>query len=153
MSESSQNLINSIMSALAETTSNGGIIASKGASSEVVSMEVPAAVPKAPRSPRLKPTPKREAPKPKKDKQKKTMPMRESPRKHTSTQVPQKENPIAQGKGKVVDLEAEEGAKDIDIEGADTISKFQEYIPLRWGKAKFPKDPDEGQFLLNAPLL
>ena len=35
----------------------------------------------------------------------------------------------AKEKGKVVDLEAEEGAEDIDAEGVDPITKLLEYIP------------------------
>lgn len=53
----------------------------------------------------------------------------------------------------MVDLEAEEGVKDIDTEGLDPISKLLDYIPLRKGKLKVPKDPNVGQFLLNTPLL
>lgn len=53
----------------------------------------------------------------------------------------------------MVDLEAEEGAEDIDIEGVDPISKLPEYIPSRQGKVKVLKDPNEVQFLLNTPLL
>lgn len=52
----------------------------------------------------------------------------------------------------MVDLETEEGAEDIDIEGVDPISKLLEYIPLQQGKVMVPKDPNEGQFLLNTPL-
>lgn len=57
----------------------------------------------------------------------------------------------------MVNLESDdgvdEGKKDIDIEGVDPISKILEYIPPRWGKVKVSKDPDEGKFLLNTPLL
>ena len=56
-------------------------------------------------------------------------------------------------KGKVVDLEAEEGAEDIDIDGVDPISRLLEYIPPCKGKVKVPKVPDAGKFLLNTPLL
>lgn len=56
-------------------------------------------------------------------------------------------------KGKVVDLEAEEGVEDTDTEGVDLISKLSEYIPPRKGKVKVPKDPNAGQFFLNTPLL
>lgn len=52
----------------------------------------------------------------------------------------------------MVDLEAEEGTKDIDIEGVDSISKLLKYIPSFQGKVKVLQDPDEGQFLLNAHL-
>jgi len=44
----------------------------------------------------------------------------------------------------VVDLEAEEGTEDIDTEGVDPISKLLEYISLRKGKVKVPKDSDVG---------
>lgn len=53
----------------------------------------------------------------------------------------------------MVDLEAEEGMEDINIEGVYPISKLLEYIPLHQGKVKALKDPNEGQFLLNTPLL
>lgn len=56
-------------------------------------------------------------------------------------------------KGKVVDLEAEEGAEDIDTEGVDPISKLLDYIPSGNRKVKVPKDLYVGQFLLNTPLL
>lgn len=85
MFESDQYFINNVMSAPDETASTGGNVASKGVAPEVVSMEVPAAIPKVPRSPRPKPTLSREAPKPKMDKQKKTFPMRESLSKHAAT--------------------------------------------------------------------
>lgn len=45
------------------------------------------------------------------------------------------------------------GAEEIDIEGADSISKLREYIPPCQGKEKVPKDPDEGKFMLNTLLL
>lgn len=41
----------------------------------------------------------------------------------------------------------------IDIEGVDPISKIPEYIPPCRGKVKIQKDPDEGKFMLNTPLL
>jgi len=53
----------------------------------------------------------------------------------------------------VVDLEAEEGVKDIYIKGVGPTSKSFEYIPPHQGKMKVSKDPDEGQFLPNTPLL
>jgi len=56
-------------------------------------------------------------------------------------------------KGKVVDLDAKEGMKDIDIEGVDPISNLSEYIFLYKGKVKVPKDPDARYFLLHTPLL
>jgi len=52
-----------------------------------------------------------------------------------------------------VDLEAKEGAEDIDTEGVDPISKLLDYIPLRKGKLKVPKNPNVGNFLLNTSLL
>jgi len=55
-----------------EMKSVGGSMASKGASAEVVSLGMPIAVPKSPRSPRLKPTPVGEASKMNKNKQKAT---------------------------------------------------------------------------------
>ena len=63
----------------------GGAIASKGASPEVMSMEVPAAVPTTPRSLWPKPTLVKEVPNPNKDKQKKPVLVHESPRKHVAT--------------------------------------------------------------------
>jgi len=81
--------------------------------------------------------------------------MHELPRKHQK-----KEKPPTQEKGKVVDLESDEGmqetrmdAKDIDVEGVDPISKLPQYIPPCEGEVKVPKDPDEGKFLLNTLLL
>jgi len=62
-------------------------------------------------------TPK-EGPKTKKDKQKETQPVRESPMKHQK-----KEDPIAQEKGKVVDLESEEAAEDVDMGTKDIYIK------------------------------
>jgi len=59
----------------------------------------------------------------------------------------------AKDKGKVIDLEAEEGAKYIDAEGVEPISKLPDYILPHKGKVKFPKDTDAGKFLLNTPLL
>lgn len=53
----------------------------------------------------------------------------------------------------MVDLEVEQRAEDIDIEGVDPISKLPKYIPRRKGKVKVPKDPDVGQFSLNTPLI
>lgn len=71
----------------AETASTRRAIASEGASPEVMSMEVLAAVLMMSRSPRLKPMPTREVPKLKKDKQKKPMLVHESPQKHAATQA------------------------------------------------------------------
>jgi len=62
-----------------------------------------------------------------------------------------------QEKGKVVELEQEEEVKeismddediameieDVEVEVSDPISKLLEYIPLRMGKTKVPKDIDE----------
>lgn len=115
LSEDTQRFILSTTSEPAETASTGKAIASKGATPEVLSMEVPTAVPTAPRSPWPKPTPMREVTKPNKDKQKKHVLVRESRRKNATTQGQRKENTSV--KGKVVDLEAEELAKYIDIEG------------------------------------
>lgn len=56
-----------------ETTSARGIVASKVVDPEVLSVETPTHVPMVLRSPRLKPTPVREAPKPKKDKKERPM--------------------------------------------------------------------------------
>lgn len=53
----------------------------------------------------------------------------------------------------MVDLEAEEGAEDINTEGVDPISKLPNYIPPHKEKVKVPKDLDGGKFLLNTPLL
>jgi len=58
-----------------------------------------------------------------------------------------------QKKGKVVDLEGDEGMEDIDAQGVDPILKLLEFIPPSQGKVKVLKDPDERQFLLNTPLL
>lgn len=80
--EETQQLIHSFMSTLVETASVGGSIASEGATPKVVSMEVPIAVPKLARSPRPKPTSASEVPKLTKDKQRKTLSVCESPRKH-----------------------------------------------------------------------
>ena len=116
-------------------------------------MEVLEVVPMAPKSPRPKPTPTREVPKPKKDKQKKWMSVHETPRKHAATQAQGKERSSMKEKGKVVDLEAEEGVEDIKIEGVDPIPKLPDYIPPHKGKVKVPEDPDTRQFSLNTPLL
>lgn len=79
--------------------------------------------------------------------------MCESLRKHAATQAQKRDNTSTKEKGKVVDLEAEEGMEYIDTEGVDLISKLSDYIPPRKGKVKVPKDPVVGQFLLNTPLL
>lgn len=50
-------------------------------------------------------------------------------------------------------MEVEEGAKDIDVEGVEPISKLSDYIPLRKGKVKVIKDPDAAKFIINMPLL
>ena len=54
---------------------------------------------------------------------------------------------------KVVELEAKDGTKYIDIEGLDPISRFLEYIRPCKGKVKVLKDLDVEKFLLNTPLL
>lgn len=45
------------------------------------------------------------------------------------------------------------GAEDIDIEGADPISKIPPYVLLSWGKAKVPKEIDENKITLFTLLL
>lgn len=103
-------------------------MASKGDSPKVISVEVPADVLKSLRLPGLRPMQTREGPKMKKDKQKATQLVHESPRKHQK-----KEKPTVQQKGKVVNLESDEGVdegvEDIIIKGVDPISKLPEYIP------------------------
>lgn len=150
-----QELLNRLMLEPMETTSDGGSMASEGASLEVVSVEVLVAVPKSPRSPRLKCMLEGEASKMKKDKQKAIQLTCESLRKHH-----RKEKRTTQEKVKVVNPEANKGIEEtymgtenIDIEGVDPISKLPEYIPLHQGKVKALKDPDEAKFLLNTPLL
>ena len=125
----------------AKTASTGGTIASEGVALDVVSMEALAPVPTILRSPRSKPTLVREVPKPKKDKKNKPMPVHKSSRKHAATQAQKKEKLSAKDKVKVVHLEDEEGIKDIETKGVDSISKLPDYIPLRKGKVKVPKDP------------
>lgn len=44
-------------------------------------------------------------------------------------------------KGKVVDLAAKEGTKDIDIMVVDPIYKLPKYIPPHKGKVKASNDP------------
>lgn len=65
-----QELLTSIMLAPMETASVEEEMAAEGAAPKVVSVEVPREVPKSSRSPRLRPTPTKDAPKPKKDKKK-----------------------------------------------------------------------------------
>jgi len=77
---------------------------------------VPVEVPKSLRSPSLRPTLTTKGPKVKKDKQKVAQPVRTFPRKHL-----QKDKPTAQEKGKVVNLESEEGTEDVDM-GARTLT-------------------------------
>jgi len=50
-------------------------------------------------------------------------------------------------------LEVEEGAKDIDVEGVDPITKLLDYIPSRKGKAKVTEDPNSEKFVIHMPLL
>lgn len=83
--EETHHLINSFMSTPAETASAKGSIAFEGASLEVVSMEVPAAVLKSPRSPRPKLALARDVPNLKKHKQKKMLLVHQSLRKHLAT--------------------------------------------------------------------
>ena len=52
--------------------------------------------------------------------------MRESPRKHIVSQTQKKDKQPE----KVVDLEAEQGTEDIDVEGEEPLTKFAEYIPM-----------------------
>lgn len=54
---------------------------------------------------------------------------------------------------KVVDLEAEEGAEDINAKGMEPISKFPDYVASRKRKVKVTKDPYVVKFLINASLL
>jgi len=58
----------------------------------------------------------------------------ESPRKHVATKSQKKEKLSIKDKGKVVDLEAIEGAEEIDTKGVDPISKFPDYILPHKGK-------------------
>lgn len=83
--EDTQQFIHNIMFAPAKTASTREVISSEGDAPKVVSMEVPTAVPMAPRSPRPKPTLVRDVPKPKKDKKKNHVPVCKSPRKHATT--------------------------------------------------------------------
>lgn len=98
-----------------------------GAAPEVVSMEASAAVPMAPRSPRPKLTLVREAPKPKKDKQKWPMLVCVSLGKHSTIEVQNKDKHSKMDTGKVVDLEAKEGAKDIDAKGIEPLQVARLY--------------------------
>jgi len=50
--------------------------------------------------------------------------VRESTRKHVTTQAHWKEKLSTKEKGKVVDLEVEEGTEDIDIKEVDPISRL-----------------------------
>lgn len=43
--------------------------------------------------------------------------------------------------------------EDIEVEGSDPITKLPEYVPLRKGKTKVPKDIDESKAALHIPLL
>lgn len=79
--------------------------------------------------------------------------MRESPRKNVATQAQRKEKLSTKENGKVIDLEVEEGTKDINIYRVDPISRLPEYIRPCKGKVKVPKALDEGHFLFNTPLL
>ena len=111
-------------------------------------MEALAPMPMALRSPRPKPTPVRETQKPKKDKKNRMVPVHGWPRKHF---VPQTQKKDKQPE-KVVDLKAEEGAKDIDAKGAESIIKLLEYIPPCKWKAKVTKDPDSEKFIIHMLL-
>lgn len=53
----------------------------------------------------------------------------------------------------MVDLEAEQGIEDIDIVGAEPLTKLPKYIPLQKGKVKVLKEPDSDKFLIHTPLL
>lgn len=123
----------------------------EGATPEVVTMEALDPMPTEPRSPRPKPTPFRETQNLKKDKQKKSVPMRESPRKHSTTQNQKRDK---QPK-RVVDLEAKEGqgTEDINAEGVEPFTKFPEYIPPCNGKEKVTKDSESDKFIISMPML
>lgn len=120
----------------------GGVVVSKGATPQVMSMDILAPMATMSRSPTLKPRLVREVPKPKKDKQKKHMPMHESQRKHVATQAQKKEKMSANDKGKVVDLKAEEDVENLNTKGVDPICKLLAYIPMCKGKLKVHKDQD-----------
>jgi len=77
----------------------------------------------------------------------------ESPRKHAATQAQKKEKLSTKNKGKVVDLETEEGMKDIYTEGVDPMSEFLDYIPPCKGKVKITKGLDVEKLLIHTPLL
>lgn len=141
------------MSRPGETASTTGVFTSKGATPEVMIMEAPIVVPMVPRSPRPNPTPIREVPKPKKGKKKKPMLVHGSWRKHATTQAQKKEKERTKDKGKVVYLETEDGAYDIETEGMYPISKLPHYIPPPKGKVKITKDLDVDKFLIHTPLL
>jgi len=91
----------------------------EGASQKVVSIEVEEEMPKSPRSPRAWPTLTKEGPKTEKDKKKAPKWVCASPKKH-----PQKENPIVQEKGKVIDLKPEEDVEEIHMD--------EEYSDMGW---------------------
>ena len=147
------------------------VVTVEGAVPEVVSeaegvapevSEVLSEVPKSPRMPRPKPTPTKESVKDKKGKQVVT-PVRMSPRRN-----PPKDKPTAQEKGKTINLEPEEEeieeipmddedlgveVEEVEVEGADPITKLPEYVPQCKGKTKVPKDIDESKVTLHTPLL
>lgn len=88
-------------------------------------------MPMTPRSP----MPMREASKLRKDKKNRPMPMHKPPRKHVDAQAQRKEKLSAKEKGKVVDIEAKEGAEDIDIEGVDLVITPRNSPSLQIGDA------------------
>lgn len=122
--------------------------------------EVLAKVPKSPGTMRPNPTPTKETVKDKKGKQPAIL-VRTSLRRNTP-------NPIAQEKGKAINLEPEEediknipmddedvGKKveEVEAQGVGPIMKFPEYVSLCKPKSKVLKDIDESKTPLKTPLL
>jgi len=81
---------------------------------------------------------------------------------------PQNGKPIAQEKGKTINLELEEEeiedipmddedlgveVEDIEVECSAPITKLPEYVPPGKGKTKVSKDIDESKVTLHIPLL
>lgn len=119
------------------------------AAPEVV--EVLVEVLKSQRTSRPKSTPTKESAKDKKGK-KPAILMHASPRRN-----PMKDKPTTQEKGEAINLEPEEeetkailmddedvgiDVKEFEVQGADPITWFPEYVPLCKGKTKVPKDID-----------
>lgn len=168
--KTTQGLLSSVMSTLA-TDMDIKVVTTKEDMLEVVMeveeatlevSEVLAEVPKSPRTPRLTPTPTKESEKDKKGKQR-AIPVRASPRRN-----PLKDKPTTQEKGKAINMDSEEeeikdilmddeeagiDVEEVEVQGANPITRLPKYVPPHKGKTKVPKYINKSKVPLQTPLL